>query len=367
MNNGASGNRRGMVSFGQRFKRFCKKPYFYYNLLSAIALGLVYFGVNATSGTALMIDRANNQQPSLIFVSDDKTILSAQNQMIIEPPDLKVVNGESLAAYAPPRVMTQRVFGSIFGQGAQLRNEIIEYAVQSNDTFKSIADNFGISVNTILWANELSSSSTIKVGQTLIILPVSGVVHVVKSGDTLSVIAKNYLTNQDEIASINELADESDIYVGDILVVPNGVMPRKIEKPIQTRLANNYFIYPVAGKITQRLHWYNAVDIAGPCGNSVVAAASGTVVKTKFGWNFGGGNYITIAHDGGKVVSWYGHLMQILVKPGDIVSAGDRIGLVGGRPGMEGAGNSTGCHVHFDVIGAVNPFRDLPLFSTLKY
>ncbi|MDP2741089.1 MAG: M23 family metallopeptidase, partial [bacterium] len=76
--------------------------------------------------------------------------------------------------------------------------------------------------------------------------------------------------------------------------------------------------------------------------------------RVKYGYNFGGGNYVTILHSGG-IVTYYGHLMTIFVKPGDTVSVGDRIALMGGQPGMAGAGRSTGCHLHFGVIGAKNP------------
>lgn len=358
------------------FKGFFKTPCFYYGVISVILLSLVYFGINRLPKAIIWQNsdylknvEATLSDPVLKNSGDSKegVLFFTQSQTaFLEPPELKIIEGDSLAAIASPRVLSLKVLGAIFGQEEQPRKEIIEYTVQSGDTLKSIAQNFGISLNTLLWANDLTSSSKIKTGQKLIILPVSGVIHFVKSGDTLSAIAKTYKAQTDEIIEMNEIADESDIYIGDILVIPNGVMPKKISEPIQTYLADNYFIIPVEGRITQALHWYNAVDIGNKCGTPVFAAAAGTVLKAKYGWNGGGGNVVTIMHKDG-VVSYYGHLLNIFVKPGDIVDVGQKIGLVGGQPGTSGAGISTGCHLHFTVIGAKNPFRNMHYGDLMKY
>jgi murein DD-endopeptidase MepM/ murein hydrolase activator NlpD len=79
------------------------------------------------------------------------------------------------------------------------------------------------------------------------------------------------------------------------------------------------------------------------------------VQKIKYGWNGGGGNYITILHPNG-VVTYYGHIAAALTSVGQEVSQGTAIALMGGKPGTTGAGISTGCHVHFDVRGSANPF-----------
>lgn len=131
------------------------------------------------------------------------------------------------------------------------------------------------------------------------------------------------------------------------------------EKEIDQKisLANNYFIYPISSpRITQGLHWKNAIDFSnGECGTPVYAVAQGIILRTKLGWNYGGGNFVTIQHPNG-VITYYGHLQSILVKPNESVSQGQIIGLMGGQPGTPGAGRSTGCHVHFAVFGAKNPF-----------
>jgi len=286
----------------------------------------------------------------------------------LESPDYYLVQKSSLMSLSPPITVTSQVLGSVIGglEEPEVNKEIIEYVVESGDNLLSIADKFNISLETLLWANDLNKNSTIRPGQKLIILPVSGVIHYVKSGDTLSEIAQKYKANIGEIISFNELSGEGDIYIGDILIIPNGVMPPpppKTKKPSVTEypevpLAKSYFICPISSpyKITKGLHWYNAIDLSnGKCGSPIYAAAQGEVLKTKFGWNRGYGNYLSILHPNG-VVTTYAHLQAILVSPGTQVSQGQIIGLMGGSPGTPGAGHSTGCHLHFEVHGAKNPF-----------
>lgn len=253
------------------------------------------------------------------------------------------------------------------GFEAEDTNKVItEYVVESGDNLWSVAQKFGISLDTILWANDLNKNSLLQVGQRLIISPVSGVIYHAKSGDTISSIAQKYKGKTDEIIAFNNLSDAADIYVGDIIIVPDGVMPVSTSQyaPLWVPLATSYFICPIVSpcRITQGLHFYNAVDFShGQCGEPIYAAAAGQVVKVKLTnstsrWVFGGaGNTISILHPNGVVTS-YGHVAVSLVNPGDQVSQGQPIALMGGQPGTPGAGLSTACHVHFGVSGARNPF-----------
>ena len=264
-------------------------------------------------------------------------------------PECIFVNDNSLKFSLPPAFIRGKVLGTIVE--TEQRKEIQEYIVGEGDTLFSISQKFGISLETILWANNLDKNSVIKPGQKLIILPVNGVLHEVKSGDTLSEIAKKYQAKIEDIISFNELENENDIYIGDILIIPGGKMPspKPAPQPL-TPLAQGYFICPVAGgcRITQGLHWYNAVDFSnGKCGEPILAAAAGTVLKA--GWQKTAGNYVKILHPNG-VVTMYGHLQTIFVSPGEQVSQGQIIGTMGAT------GRATGCHLHFDVFGARNPF-----------
>ncbi len=265
-------------------------------------------------------------------------------------PDFIFIGNNFLKFSLPPAFVNGKTLAAIVEDSEQ-RKEIQEYIVEDGDTLSSISQKFKISIETIAWANNLSKRSTLKPGQKLIILPVDGILHEVKAGDTISEIAKKYQAKIEDIISFNELESPDDIYIGDILIIPGGKMPspKPTPQPL-TPLAQGYFICPVAGgcRITQGLHWYNAVDFSnGKCGEAILAAAGGTVLKA--GWNRTAGNYIKILHPNG-IVTMYGHLQAIFVSPGEKVSQGQIIGTMGAT------GRATGCHLHFDVFGAKNPF-----------
>jgi len=250
------------------------------------------------------------------------------------------------------------------------KREIVRYVVEDGDTLSRIAQDFGISLATLTFANNLTTRSTLRLGQELSILPVDGVEHTVKSGETVSHIAKKYQTDVDEIITFNNIHSEGLIKPGQKLIVP-GATPAAstatlaVQKSapsasvVQTTSSAappvdvaGYFIFPVSGKITQGLHFLNAVDMGGStyCGTPVKVAASGTVITvTNSGWNGGYGNYVKVAHPNGTETI-YAHNARNIVVLGQEVTQGEVIAYLGR------SGNATGCHVHFAVRGASNPF-----------
>ncbi len=95
--------------------------------------------------------------------------------------------------------------------------------------------------------------------------------------------------------------------------------------------------HPITG--VQKSH--TGIDIASNSGTAVYASDGGSV--TLAAWNGGYGNCIMIDHGNGYI-TLYGHLSSIAVSAGQTVSKGDNIGAVGST------GNSTGPHLHFEVI-----------------
>ncbi len=112
------------------------------------------------------------------------------------------------------------------------------------------------------------------------------------------------------------------------------------------------FSLPARGINWGVLHQHNGIDVAGACGSGVYAAAAGQVKDVKSGWGGGYGNYADIDHGNG-VITRYAHAESVLVKVGQMVAGGDVIARMGNT------GNSSGCHVHFEVLGShaiTNPF-----------
>lgn len=249
-------------------------------------------------------------------------------------------------------------------------DRISVYVVRTGDTLSEIADMFGVSVNTIIWANNLSGIKDVHPGDTLIILPISGVKRVVVKGDTLQSIAKKYSADANEIAQFNGVNPLESLIVGSTIIIPGGEIsiptPIKHSTPNTSNSRSNngpiqagYFSNPLPGGImTQGLHDGNAVDIGAARGTPIHAAADGTVIiaRNNGGWNGGYGNYVVITHDNGAQ-TLYSHMKNTIVSPGQFVSNGQTIGYVGMT------GRTTGPHLHFEVRGAGNPFRNCSVGS----
>lgn len=105
---------------------------------------------------------------------------------------------------------------------ASERSGVITYEVQPGDVPSEIASMFGITTNTLLWANNLSPVSKIKIGQKLTILPVSGVLHVVKKGDTLDAITKTYKGDTEKTIALNGLPANGVLSIGQEIIIPDG-------------------------------------------------------------------------------------------------------------------------------------------------
>jgi LysM repeat protein len=114
-------------------------------------------------------------------------------------------------------------------------DQIFNYVVRKGDTVAALSKMFGVSVNTILWANNLSRSQALKEGDILLILPVSGVRYTVQKGDTIQGIAKKFKADAKEIISFNELTKDSVLSVGDVIIIPDGEITAPVYAGTYTR------------------------------------------------------------------------------------------------------------------------------------
>ena len=125
--------------------------------------------------------------------------------------------------------------------------DVAVYKVQDGDTVGSIAKNFGITANTILWANDLDDPDMIQPDDIIFVLPTSGVKHVVKSGDNLDKIAKEYEVDRKEIIAFNDLPADGKIAKGEELIIPGGEIE---EEPVQEVLRQrDYYGSQVASEV----------------------------------------------------------------------------------------------------------------------
>lgn len=268
-----------------------------------------------------------------------------------------------------PDIASSNVIGTDSGSV-----QISTYVVRSGDTLSAIAKMFNVSVNTIVWANDIPRSAPLQTGQTLVILPVSGITYTVKKGDTVNGIVSRYKADLNEVLRFNDLTVSSKLTPGQTVIIPDAekaisesnassqasrgrikVAPNEpTDVPWWTwPIFTTYFDRPVAiGSISQGLHGHNAVDFAAPVGTPIYASAPGTVIisRSNGGWNGGYGNFVVVSHSNGSQ-TLYAHMSRTAVSAGSQVARGQIIGYIG----MTGL--TTGPHVHFEIRGAQNPFR----------
>lgn len=241
----------------------------------------------------------------------------------------------------------------------KIRDKITEYTVKEGDTVSTIAEKFGVSTDTIRWQNDLKSKDAIKVGQSLEVLPVTGIAHKVKKGDTVHSIGKHYDTSAQGIVDFpfnTFVNDETfQLAIGQTIIVPDGIKPSQVLWQPLARVkqatpdagsvtASGVFVWPVGGTISQRFSWYHkAIDIANKAAPNILAADSGKVIIAGWPDGYGYGNRVVIDHGNGYR-TLYAHLSRVSVVVGQTVKRGNVIGKMGS------SGRSTGIHLHFEVI-----------------
>jgi murein DD-endopeptidase MepM/ murein hydrolase activator NlpD len=273
---------------------------------------------------------------------------------LVDDGDFSVIDGSLLLAENGPA-------GS-FAETAKNKHtsdSIVVYTVREGETLSQIAKSFGVTVDTIVWANDnITRASSVKAGQKITILPISGTQHIVKKGDTIKSVASLYKGDINEILDYNGLSADAKLVVGDTIIIPDGEIqiasaPKTSGAKIGSTIsvASGYYMRPVTGgRKTQGIHGRNGVDIASYSGAPIFASATGDVLISKStGWNGGYGKYIVVGHPNGTQ-TLYAHLSENYVAVGARVNKGETIGAMGST------GNSTGTHLHFEIRGAKNPF-----------
>lgn len=120
-------------------------------------------------------------------------------------------------------------------------NEIVNYEIKSWESISTIASKFGISSNSIYWANNLSKNSIIHPWDIIKVPPVSGLIHEVKSWETLSVLAKKYEVSEEKIKKQNNISWDNKLITGKSIVIPWAI--KKYEPPKKpVVVSSKYFV-----------------------------------------------------------------------------------------------------------------------------
>jgi LysM repeat protein len=136
------------------------------------------------------------------------------------------------------------------------------YLVEDGDSVRTIAKQFGVTNETIIWENDLTDPDILQVGQQLQILPFSGLIHEVRPGDTVASVANTYDARVQDVITANNLSDPFIIVVGQKLAVPGGYRPLPSEGDADTTQAppsddqvaasvSTRHVFPVLGSTPQ--------------------------------------------------------------------------------------------------------------------
>jgi len=221
--------------------------------------------------------------------------------------------------------------------------------IKSGEHIWKLAKKFGTTVNSLRSTNLLESTLLLP-GQAILVHNKCGMFYKVKHGETIKSIAKRFNVPEKEIIEKNNLLPFVEIPAGKLIFIPNA----SIHFP--------EFVFPAIGRISSKfglrrhpifggIRFHQGIDIALPYGSYVRSTCEGRVIFA--GYRRGYGKLVIIKHPNG-MLTYYGHLSKIKVKPGQWVNKRQIIGNVGS------SGWSTGPHLHFEVRKggySVNPLR----------
>lgn len=172
-----------------------------------------YLSGNEKNGSETRTSSQENRKDNLAFVPLTKAPTSVNPEIKEESnnENLSLVEGQALTAS----------FGTTL-KDPEENGGVKIYEVKPGDTISAIAATNGITVNTILWANDLDNVDSIMPGDKIFILPVAGLSYTVKKGDTLETIADKYKADRQKIISFNDLPADGKLDEGQEIVIPDG-------------------------------------------------------------------------------------------------------------------------------------------------
>jgi surface antigen/LysM repeat protein len=169
-------------------------------------------GVGSMDATATATVAADIADKSHLIIASDAT--KAADQLSEE---VAITTSDDTTLDKPQVVTTAGV----------VTRGITNYTVMGGDTISSIASKFNITTGTILLANNLSDGDSIAPGQSLIILPITGLLYTVQAGDTADSLASTYSANAAQILSYNN-DETTGLTPGAKIIIPDGVKPQPV-------------------------------------------------------------------------------------------------------------------------------------------
>ncbi len=274
--------------------------------------------------------------------------------LILQPSE-KIENGQGGFETPAGPVVTESDVGGVDAQSLENENlsEITytAYRVRKGDMIGVIAENFGITEDTIISVNNIRSSRLLQIGTYLKIPSTPGILYTVrKDGENADSIAQKYKIDSAKLCAVNKVAVEDSLKAGTMLFLPDAhldwVTRQEIngdlfKKPIRARWYLSSAFGWRKSPFTGVRSYHGGVDMACSQGTKIYSAMEGKVTATGFNNTYG--NYVIVTHHSGYK-TLYGHMSAIAAVKGQYVTQSSVIGYVGST------GLSTGPHLHFTVF-----------------
>lgn len=255
----------------------------------------------------------------------------------------------------------------VLEQRTSAQAQLMEHVVSRGETLTGIARQYGVTVATICQNNNITNPDRIWPGQVLTFPSFDGLIHTLEEESSVWEVAAGFSVEPARIIMANGLVNY-ELEKGQVLVIPGYVRPlpqAQASGISRSSLSHNQamhelpaIIWPLQGRLTSLFgapragRRHNGLDIAAPAGTPIKAVASGEVVLSRY--NSGYGYTVIIEHSPG-FRTLYAHASRLVARKGQQVSAGDTIALVGST------GNSTGPHLHFEIIYRSRRIDPLPI------
>ncbi len=249
------------------------------------------------------------------------------------------------------------------------------YEVVEGDTLYGISDKFNFTLEKLLSMNpDYNEETNIQIGDRIVVtIPEPELSVVVNKQEVYKEnydVAVEYVYNDNQYTTYSNVLNEGSQGYREVVavvkyvngteesreIIDQSVITEAVARVVEVgTLTPPTFIKPISGGMFSSgygARWgtiHAGVDWACSVGTTIMASCGGTVVQA--GWNGGYGYAVVIQHSNGTMTR-YAHMSKILVNVGQYVTQGEKIGLSGNT------GNSTGPHVHFEIIvngSKVNP------------
>ncbi len=185
---------------------------------------------SATASAAPATATAEAGQPAVneVVATDIAASVAAATELAVAPNVAERAISTRIQSEYAATSSASTISKPVIVEPSEASRNITNYTVVEGDTVNSVADKFGITTDTVKWANNLTSDSLI-VGTKLEILPRNGIVYTVKEGDTIESIANKYKADASLLTTYNDL-ELNGVVAGLKIVVPNGELP-ETERP----------------------------------------------------------------------------------------------------------------------------------------